>query len=270
MVTSESNRGQTVVATPPFERQTQVLPPSSEAQAPPPPIQPLAEERPPASLREPFAWMSLVVSGATMGSMWALGATVLAILALAGVAPLFMLPVAAILVGLALLTLGAIDRLWAHMFPFAEGESRRDRTIFGSSNWVVIAAGLIGAIVGIVNLTRFTDPRFLAIAVILLGLGLFCHSEIMRRVSRFPYHGVEGRQLRGPLALNALTLAPLRDFLVGLVGVILGVLAIFNLAPIALGAVALLAMSIATMATTSTICSATLATLEGSCSKRPG
>jgi hypothetical protein len=270
MVTSESNRGQAVVATPPFERQTQVSPPSPEAPAPPSSVQPPAEERLPTGLREPFALMSLVVSGATIGSMWALGATVLAILALAGVAPVFTLPAAAILVGLALLTLGGIDRLWAQMFPFAEGETRRDRTIFSSSIWVVIAAGLLGAIVGIVNLTRFTDPRFVAIAAIVLGLGLFCHSEIMRRVSRFPYHGVEGRQLRGPLALNALTLAPLRDFLVGLVGVVLGVLAIFNLAPIALGAVALLAMSIAAVATTSTICSATLATLEGSCSKKAG
>jgi uncharacterized membrane protein HdeD (DUF308 family) len=69
------------------------------------------------------------------------------------------------------------------------------------------------------------------------------------------------------LAINALTVAPLRDFFVGLVSVILGVVALFNIAPAALGFVALLAMGVATVGTTSTICSATLATLEGHCSK---
>jgi hypothetical protein len=81
---------------------------------------------------------------------------------------------------------------------------------------------------------------------------------------------VEGRQLRGPAAINALTVAPLRDFLVGLTSVILGVLAIFSVAPAALGFVALLAMGVAMVATTSTVCSATLATLEGACRKSPG
>ncbi len=265
MVTSESNRGQTAVATPPFERQTQVPPPSPEAPAPPA----RAEERGPTPLREPLWFMSLVVAGATIGSIWALGALVLATVGLSGVAAIYTLPVAAIVVGLAFLTLGGIDRFWAGMFPFAEGETRRDRLIFTGGIWAVIVAGLVGIILGVVNLTHFTDPRFVGLGIIVLGLGLLCHSEVMRRVSRFPYHGVEGRQLRGPAAINALTVAPLRDFLVGLASVILGVLAIFSIAPAALGFVALLAMGVAMVATTSTVCSATLATLEGACRKSP-
>jgi hypothetical protein len=266
MVTSESNRGQTATAAPPFERQTQIVSPSSEAPA----QQPRAEERRQAPWRDPLWFMSLVVAGATIGSMWGLGTLVLAILGLSGVATIYTLPAAAMVVGLAFLTLGGIDRLWAGMFPFAEGETRRDRLIFTSGVWAVLVAGLVGMIVGVVNLTHFTDPRFIGLGAIVLGLGLLWHSNVMRRVSRFPYHGVEGRQLRGPLAINALTLAPPRDFLAGLASVILGILAIFHVAPATLGFVALLAMSIPMVATTSTICSATLATLEGHCAKSQG
>jgi hypothetical protein len=180
------------------------------------------------------------------------------------------LPVAAIILGPAFWTLGGIDRVWARMFPFAEGETRRDRTFFSGGTWAVMVAGLLGILVGILNLAHPTGARFGALAAIVFGLGLLWHSVIMKRVSRFPYHGVEGRDLRGPLALNALTLAPFRDFFVGAVGVILGVLALLNVAPLALVFVALLVISAAVVFTTSTICSATLATLEGHCSKSRG
>jgi hypothetical protein len=93
----------------------------------------------------------------------------------------------------------------------------------------------------------------------------------MRRVSHFThyvtYHGVEGRWPTGPFAINALSLAPVRDFLVGLGGVILGILVMMNIAPVVLGFVALLTISAAMSVTASTICSATLATLKGVCAR---
>ena len=126
MVTSESNRGQSVIAAPPFERQTQDLPPLAEAPA----DQPKAEERRPVAAQGRLWNMSLVVAGATTGSLWALGAVVLAILGLSGVAALTMLPVAAIVLGLAFFILAGIGRMWASMFPFAEHETPRDRRFF--------------------------------------------------------------------------------------------------------------------------------------------
>ncbi len=204
MVTLESNRGQTATAAPSFERQTQAVPPSPEAPA----QQPQAEERGTRLVYDPFWSMSLVVGGTTIGSMWGLGAFVLAILGLSGVTPVYMLPVAGIVLGLAFLILAGIGRVWASMFPFAEDETPRDRSVFSSGSLAVLVAGLAGIVLGIVNLVYFTGARFGAVAVIVLGLGLLWHSGVMRRVSRFPYHGVEGWRLRGPLAINALTLAP--------------------------------------------------------------
>ncbi len=60
---------------------------------------------------------------------------------------------------------------------------------------------------------------------------------------------------------------PVRDFFIGLGGVILGVLAMMNVAPAILEFVAFLAIGGALTATASTICGATLATLKGVCSK---
>ena len=51
-----------------------------------------------------------MVAGATIGSMWGLSALVLAILGLSGVPPMYMLPMAGIVLGLAFLMLGASRR----------------------------------------------------------------------------------------------------------------------------------------------------------------
>ena len=102
--------------TAPFKRQTQAFQAPAEAVA----EQAQAET---ASLRfdirDPFWFMSLVVAGATIASMWGLSALVLAILGLSGVLPMYMLPVAGIVLGLAFLMLGAVGTAWARMFRFA-------------------------------------------------------------------------------------------------------------------------------------------------------
>ena len=59
MVTSESNQGQSATATAPFERQTQIPPPSRETSAQRP--QPQAEQGRALPVHDPFWSMSLVV-----------------------------------------------------------------------------------------------------------------------------------------------------------------------------------------------------------------
>jgi hypothetical protein len=266
MVTSESNRAQSS-ATAPFERQAETIPTSAEATA----VQPHAEERAFVAIRDPFWFVSLVVAGATIASMWGLSAVVLATLGLSGVMPMYILPVSGIVLGLAFLTLGAIGTTWARMFRFARHGTSRNRIGFFSGVAAASMAGLTAVVLSIFSFAFLGDMRFVAVAVIALGLGLLWHSGVMRRVGHFTYyvtyHGVEGRRPSGPFAINALSLAPVRDFLVGLGGVILGILAMMNIAPVALAFVALLTMSAAVAASASTVCSATLATLKGVCSK---
>jgi len=266
MVTLESNWAQPST-TAPYERQTQTVQPSAEAVA----EQPQAEQRASIALRDPFWFMSLVVAGATIGSMWGLSTLIVSILGLSGVLPMYMLPVAAIALGLAFLMLGAVGTAWARMFGFAEHETSRDRTVFLSGLAAVLIAGFFAVVLGILNFVFLGDARFVAVAVIALGIGLLWHSWVMRRVSHFThyvtYHGTEGRLPSGPFAINALSLAPVRDFLVGVGGVILGILAMMHIAPITLGFIALLTIGGALTATASTMCGATLTTLKGVCSK---
>ncbi|MGO8751708.1 MAG: hypothetical protein ACLQNE_37680 [Thermoguttaceae bacterium] len=215
--------------------------------------------------------MSLAVAGASIGSLWGLSALVLAILGLSGVLPIYMAPAACIGLGLAFLMLGAVGDTWARMFRFAEQESSRERIGFYSGVTATWIAGLAAVLLGILNFVFLGDPRFTAVAVIALGLGLLWHSGVTRRVSRFThditYRGIEEHRPVGPFAVNALSGAPVRDILIGLGGVILGTLAIMNIAPVTLGFVALLTMGGALTFTASTVCGAALITLKKACSK---
>jgi hypothetical protein len=203
--------------------------------------------------------------------MWGLIAFVLAILGLSGVQPIYLLPVTAIVLGLAFLTLSVVDTAWARMFRFAEQEGSRHRIGFSSGVAAGLIAGLAAVVLGVLNLMFPGDPRFVAVAAIALGLGLVWHGRVMRRVSDFTYHvtyhGVEEHRPNGPFALNALSLAPVRDFVVGLGGAILGILAMLKIAPVILAFVALLVIGVALSSTISTICGATLATLKGACAR---
>jgi len=265
MVASESNRVQ-VPSPAPFERQAQTFQP---------PVEAVAGQRQSAAkaihVRDPLWFVSLVVAGATLGSLGGLSALILAIVALSGVLPMSLLPVAGIVMGLAFMMLGAIGIVWARMFQFAEHEPSWSRIAFFSGMAAASIAGVVAVVLGILNFVFVGDVRFCAGAVVVLGLGLLWHSTVMRRVSQFTHDVIYGDEERqrpsGPFAVNALSLAPLRDFLIGLGAVIVGILAISMIAPVALSLVALLAMGGALALTASTICGATLAALPAVCAK---
>jgi hypothetical protein len=198
MVTLESNRTQPST-TAPYERQT--VQPTAEAVA----EQPQAEQRTSIAVRDPLWFVSLVVAGATIGSMWGLSTLIVSILGLSGVLPIYMLPVAGITLGMAFLMLGTVGTAWARMFGFAEHETSRDRLAFLGGLAAVLIAGLFAVVLGILNFVFLGDARFVAVAVIALGLGLLWHSWVMRRVSHFThyvtYHGTESRLPSGPFAI---------------------------------------------------------------------
>jgi hypothetical protein len=222
-------------------------------------------------VRNPLWFLSLVVSGATMAALWGLSTVVLSILGLAGVQPTYMLPVDGIVLGVAFLMLGTVGIVWGRMFRFPAREVSRGRFLFSSGVTAVLIAGIAAIVLNVLYFVFPTDIRFAATAVIVLGLGFLWHSGGMRRVSRFAhdvtYEGVPEYRPSGPFAINALTLAPVRDFLVGLGGIVLGILAMLHIAPMVLAFVALLTMGGALAFSATTICGATLASLRGVCAK---
>ena len=218
MVTSEGNRVQSP-AMAPFERQAAAFQPVAET-AESTARQSQSEPWGASVLRDPVWFTSLVVSGATIGSLWGLSALILAILGLSGVAAVHILPVAGIVLGSAFLMLGAVDVAWARMFGFPEhGTSRKRIVLFGGAAAVSIA-GLAAVVLSILNFAMLGDPRFAAIAVILLGAGLLWHSGPMRCVSHFTqditYHARDRRPPSGPFTVTRCRWRRTRDFVVGL------------------------------------------------------
>jgi hypothetical protein len=257
MIVSESNRVQSS-APPAFERK-----PAAESVVPEKEAARVAEPML-AQPHDPIHLTSMVVSGATMGAIAGIGTLVLAVVGLSGVAPAYLAPIAVVMLGLAFLLLGGIDLAWFCMFNFAESESR-EHLLFRRGVVIALVAGLAGVILGLLNLVFFIGAWFTAIAVIVLGVGLLAHSAAMRHIARFTYCSLGFQHSHSVLNLNAVSLAPTRDLIVGLGGVVLGILALLGIMPMTLGFVALLAMGLAVAATASTVCGATLATLDALC-----
>jgi hypothetical protein len=262
MVAVENDRKHPSTA-PPYERSTQDFQRSAETTTEPP----RGEEPMSVPLRDPIRFTSLVVSGATISSMWGLGALVLAILGLCGLAPIYLSPIAGMALGLAFLFLGGVGLAWARMFRFAEQETRWNRIVFSSGVTMVLIAGLAGIFLSILNLVFLAAAQFGAVAIIVLGGGLLWHSGVMYRVRRFTDSGMKEQRPRSRLGSNALLLAPVRDFLLGIGSVALGILALLGLVPMVLEFAALLALGGALTLTASTLCGATLFRWSGVCSK---
>jgi hypothetical protein len=262
MITTETDWGQAPVA-PPFERPTQPAGAAPVAESP----AAVRQERQ-FPVREPFLSLSLIVSGATIGSMWALCAVVLAILGLIGVPPVYMFSVAGIALGAAFLTLAMVGMAWARMFRFAEHGNVWQRNIVAGGLAVVFVAGLAAIALDILSLV-FLAPQVLGgVSIIVLGSALLWHSGVTRSIRRFSYDDIEGRRPKGLAAVNALSLAPVRDFLAGAASITLGILMLLAIVPMVLGFVAVFVLAGALTLTISTVCAATLSTLRGLCSKR--
>ncbi len=257
MVTAEGNRKQATTESQ-FERQTQVFQESAESVAKR--IKSEAEATTPLS--DPFWSMSLVATEATIGSIWGLGAVVLAILGLSGVAVSYLMPITGIVLGAAFLMLGIIGIAWARMFRFSERETFGNRVVFSSGNAATLFAGLAAVILGILGLVYSAGASFSSVIVIVLGASLFWHGGLMLCLRRFFYRHAEERPPVRILTRNALFVAPIRDFVIGFGSVVLGILALLNILPVVLAFVALLAMGAAATLATSTVCGTTLAILK--------
>ncbi len=132
----------------------------------------------------------------------------LAILGLSGLLPIYMLPVAGIVLGLAFVTLGSVGAIWARMFRFAEHETLRERIAYFGGLAAAVIAGVAAVVLGILNLAFVADVRLTAIAVLALGLGLLCtrcHVARDQFTHDARYHGAEAIRPSGPFAANALS-----------------------------------------------------------------
>ncbi len=141
--------------------------------------------------------MSRIVARATVASLLGLSAVVLAIIGLSDVVPLHMLASAGIVLAVGFLALSGIDEGWGRMFGFPQHGTMQDRIVYFGGMAAALIAGLAAPALSVLDMLFPAVTLLAAVAVLVLGAGLVCHSGIMQQVSRLThdvaFHGIEAR-----------------------------------------------------------------------------
>jgi hypothetical protein len=176
-------------------------------------------------------------------SIVGLGAVVLGILGLLGVAPLTLASIAAICVGVALLLEGAA--VTTRLARLANGFGARNLDISGGLGAESLA-GVAAIALGILSLVRIDPLVLLPVAAIVIGAGLLLGGTSVARVSSLRVAGAPAPQdTMGEIAREGVEAAAGGHVLVGIGAVVLGILALLGYAPLTLMLVAMLSLGAA-------------------------
>jgi len=193
-----------------------------------------------------------VTGTAALEALAGVAIVVLTILGLAHVAPVFLVAIATIIAGIALLSQGStIAAEYARLLT-----SRGDIVvpISGGSTWSLeLLAGAAGIVLGILALLNLYPIELVAIAAIAFGGGLILSSGpaaqlfTLRTTSTYP----DERARR--LAAEAASNSAMSQGMVGLAAVVLGILALAGFVSLTLILIALLATGVFLLVNGSTV-----------------
>jgi hypothetical protein len=197
---------------------------------------------PTAREREEERSAEVVAGGSMVEAIAGVAAVVLAILGLAGLLPVYLLAIAAIAVGVALLFEGgAIAVRYSRLLTETAG-SRLSSTELGGGMGVEVLGGIAGIALGILALLGLVPLTLTAVAAIVFGGTLLLSSGTATRLNCLVIdgHGLPDTARR--VAREAVFAAASVRVLVGLAGGILGLLALLGIYPMVLALVAMLCL----------------------------
>lgn len=168
-------------------------------------------------------------------------AVVLAILGLAHVSPEHMLPVASIVVGVALLAQAGLLANGASDVVSREAMGRREKMEFEGGISAEALAGGAALVLGILSLIGLDAGVLMSVAAIVLGVGLVLESGATSRLNRLDDAPATPRSTTARRAVAGTEGA---QMLIGLAAVVLGILALIGLDPMELSLVAMLAVGV--------------------------
>lgn len=186
--------------------------------------------------------IEIAAGGGIAEAVAAVGALVLAILGLAGIFPGYMMSIACIALGAALLFEGgAIASRYSKLLGEIT-EREADTVEVGGGVAAEALAGVAGIALGILALLGIAPVTLVAVANIIFGAGLLLGSGATSRLNTIhtSYERGEGVQR---LAREAVFVSAGGQVLVGLAAIVLGILALLDLSPMLLCLVALLGVS---------------------------
>lgn len=191
-----------------------------------------------------------VESGTLSETLAGAGALALAILALIGVIPNVLAPIAAIAAGVALLTGGGA--IAARALSFAQRGQRQQvrRQILGGLGMEAFT-GAAGAVLGLLALLGISPMTLLPVAGIVLGTSLLMASGALTRLEGL-FNSMTAES-EHETSHRTLYLATGSDFLVGIGAIVLGILALAGYSPMVLSLVALISIGAAALMSGSTL-----------------
>ncbi len=188
-------------------------------------------------------------AGSLIGALGAAGAVVLSILGLAGALPFYMVTVATIVLGAAMLLEGGAiaaryDHLVRRLTPAGEPVPSVD--VAGGMSAESLA-GIAGVTLGVLSLLGIYPGILEPVAVIVLGAGLLFASSAVSRLNAFASEYFVTHDLTRRVMRESVQASVGGEVLFGIGAVVLGILALLGFDPLLLTLVGLLAVGFAAM-----------------------
>lgn len=179
--------------------------------------------------------MSVITGGAAAG--------VLAIVALAGVEPEYLVAVAAIALGVAMLFEGGfVASEYGRILNGSSSNGDATKVELGGGLSGEALAGVATIVLGILALIGVVPAVLVSVAAIVLGAGHIFGSGVSSRLNALKISASGEQEAAKQVASDAMTAATRLQLLVGLAVVVLGILALVGIAPLTLDLVAMLVL----------------------------
>ncbi|MCL4492455.1 MAG: hypothetical protein M1510_11275 [Nitrospirae bacterium] len=183
----------------------------------------------------------VLAAGTAAEGIAGIGAIVLAIIGLANTLPNYMLPIATIAVGAALLFEGgAVTARYTNLLTSARG--RVDMREFGIGMTTELLGGGVGLVLGILALIGIFPLVLVPVAAIVFGASLILGTGVTSHLNSLWTSATEEREMVREVTKEAIAAAAGVQFLVGLGAITLGILALIGINPMALSLVAMLSL----------------------------
>lgn len=184
-----------------------------------------------------------VVGGSTSEALGGLAAAVLAIIGLSGIAPGFMVTIAAIVLGVALLFQGGFVAAEFRRLMAASGSTDRTAQVeLGGGLGSEALAGAAAVVLGILALLGLAAGTLVSVSNIVLGAGILLGSGVVARLNEVRIAQATESAAQQRLAHEAVTAANTLQVLVGIAAVVLGILSLIGVSPLMLNLIAQLAI----------------------------
>jgi hypothetical protein len=197
----------------------------------------------------------VLIGGSFIESMGGLGAVVLAILGLVGVAPHYMAAIATILIGCGLaFGAGGFAAEYSGIVSRMDNHSVLEKVRFGSGVGIEAMSGIGAIVLGILSLLAIDAAILLPVAAIMLGGTLILTSGALSQINSVRLEVDESQRRSETIALAVLAAATVLQVFMGFAAMALGIIALTGIHSLVLTLVAMLIVGASVLLTGAAVC----------------